>query len=292
VKVSPKITSTKIGSESWEWIPQDFECFLEELKAIEEHCHAIRHIPIYRGQSDRKWLLDSTFVRSCKQIIFGISPLAKLSKDFRLSPEHQQIVGNLFLFKFGRATIPSQELYQLQNQQGIDAWFEWMKRLQQYSEEDKLPLKGTFLMDWTRKPEVAVYFSNKNRIGEGAVWISDITATGKTLQMITVGEMLDKMHKAIANNESLGIPLMFHPKKEIASERASNQGAVYFAQMDLRVDLSEIWSFYENEKNIDENIFIKLVLPATVSNEECAKWLEEKGITRNFLFPDEPINEE
>jgi hypothetical protein len=52
--------SFSIGSESWEWIPQDFECFLEELKAIGEHCDAIGHIPIYRELSNRKWLLDST----------------------------------------------------------------------------------------------------------------------------------------------------------------------------------------------------------------------------------------
>jgi serine/threonine protein kinase len=54
---------------------------------------------------------------------------------------------------------------------------------------------------------------------------------------------------------------------------------------------TNIWSLYERENNIDENIFIKLVLPATVSNKECTKWLEEKGITKSFLFPDEIIKE-
>lgn len=57
--------------------------------------------------------------------------------------------------------------------------------------------------------------------------------------------------------------------------------------MDLRVDLSEIWSLYEEKNKIGEQVFIKLVLPATVSNEECTRWLESKGITRRFLFPDE-----
>lgn len=115
--------------------------------------------------------------------------------------------------------------------------------------------------------------------------------TGKTLQTIPVAEILGKMKGKILNNEGVGIPLMFHPGKQIACERASNQGAVYFAQMDLRVDLSEIWSLYERENNIDENIFIKLVLPATASSKECTKWLEEKGVTRGFLFPDEIIKE-
>ncbi|MBE0426764.1 MAG: hypothetical protein IBX72_08960 [Nitrospirae bacterium] len=55
--------------------------------------------------------------------------------------------------------------------------------------------------------------------------------------------------------------------------------------MDLRVDLSEIWSLYEKKNKIGEQIFVKLVLPAA-SNEECTRWIESKGTTRRFLFPD------
>jgi len=276
-----------IDKEPWEWIPQNFNDFLEELYTIKDHGKDKGHLLIYRGHSNTNWLLDSTFVRFCKEHIFGIQQSAKLKKDFRLSIEHQQIVGNLLLFKFGIATMPSQELFEYERLYGIDPWFEWLRRLQQYSKDDISPLKGTFIIDWTVKPEVAIYFSNHNRTGDGAVWICDATVTGKTLQTITVAEILDKMKEGILNNKSLGIPLMFHPKQQIASERASNQGAVYFAQMDLRVDLSEIWGIYEKEKNVNENVFIKLVLPATVLNEECTRWFESKGITRRFLFPDE-----
>jgi hypothetical protein len=275
-----------MGIAPWEWIPKDFDNFLKELYAIKDHCDKREHLGIYRGQSNRNWLLDSTFVRFCKENIFGIPQSAKLKEDFRLSLEHQQIVGNLLFFKCG-AVIPSPELFKVERLHGIDPWFELLKRLQQYSEEDVLPLKGTFIMDWTTKPEVAIYFSNYARSDDGAVWVCDATVTGKTLQVTTVSEILDKMKKRLLNNECLGgIPLMFHPKRQIACERASNQGAVYFAQMDLRVDLSEIWSLYERENNIDENVFIKLVLPATASAEECTNWLEEKGITKSFLFPD------
>lgn len=282
----PKLSSTVIGSEPWEWIPQNFDNFLEELFSIKDHGNDRGHLLIFRGHSNKNWLLDSTFVRFCKEHIFGIQESTKLKEDFRLSIEHQQIVGNLLLFKFGIA-IPSQELFEYERLYGIDPWFEWLRRLQQYSENDVLPLKGTFIMDWTTKPEVAIYFSNYYRSGDGAVWVCDATVTGKTLPTITVAEILDKMKEGILNSKSLGIPLMFHPEQQIASERASNQGAVYFAQMDLRVDLSEIWSIYEKEKNVTENVFIKLVLPATISNEECTRWLESKGITRRFLFPDE-----
>jgi hypothetical protein len=247
---------------------------------------------IYRGQSNRNWLLDSTFVRFCKEYIFGIPQSAKLKEDFRLSSEHQQIVGNLLFFKFG-TIIPSPELFEVERLHGIDPWFELLKILQQYSEKDDiLPLKGTFIMDWTTKPEVAIYFSNYDRSGDGAVWVCDATVTGKTLQRIPVAQILDKMKDKVLNNESIGLPLIFYPKKQIACERASNQGAVYFAQMDLRVDLSEIWNHYERERNADENVFIKLVLPASASSQECTKWLEERGITKSFLFPDKSIKEE
>jgi hypothetical protein len=280
MKIRPTSKSTKIGATPGEWIPEDFDNFLKELYAIKDHCDKREHLVIYRGQSNRNWLLDSTFVRFCRKYIFGISQSAKLMEDFRLSLEHQQIVWNLLFYKFG-AIISSPELVELERLPGIDPWFELLKRLQQYSEKDEIShLKGTFIMDWTTKPEVAIYFSNYDRTGDGAVWVCDATLTGKTLATRPVTK------ERILNNESIGIPLMFHPQKQTVCERASNQGAVYFAQMDLRVDLSEIWSLYEGEKNIDENVFIKLVLPATASTEECTNWLEEKGITKSFLFPD------
>jgi hypothetical protein len=287
MKIRPISKSTKMGSAPWEWIPEDFDNFLKELYTIKDHCDKREHLVIYRGQSNRNWLLDSTFVRFCREYIFGIPQSAKLKEDFRLSLEHQQIVWNLLFYKFG-AIISSPELFEVERLPGIDPWFEVLKRLQQYSEKDDiLPLKGTFIMDWTTKPEVAIYFSNYDRSGDGAVWACDATLTGKTHQTRPVTEIFDKIKEKILNNESIGLPLIFHPQKQIVSERASNQGSVYFAQMDLRVDLSEIWSLYEREQKIDENVFIKLVLPATVSNEECKKWLKEKGVTRRFLFPDE-----
>lgn len=287
MNVKPELSSTVIGSEPWEWIPQNFDNFLEELFSIKDHGNDRGHLLIFRGHSNKNWLLDSTFVRFCKEHIFGIQQSAKLKEDFRLSIEHQQIVGNLLLFKFGIA-IPSQKLFEYERLYGIDPWFEWLRRLQQYSENDVLPLKGTFIIDWTVKPEVAIYFSNYNRTGDGAVWICDATVTGKTLQTITVAEILDKMKEGILNNKSLGVPLIFHPKKKIANERPTNQGAIYVAQMDLRVDLSEIWSLYQEENKIGEQVFVKLVLPKA-TNMKCSKWLENRGITRSFLFPDETM---
>lgn len=282
--LSPKLKSTNFGNRPWEWIPNTFEDFLAELQFAETQCKEQGHLVLYRGHRDRKWLLDSTFVRSCKKSVFGIEPWQTLRfEDFRMSVRHQQIVLNLFFFKFDFVARPSPELFDLSDRTGVDPWFEFMKRLQQYPGEDPTYFKGTFVIDWTRKLDVATYFANDSREGEGAVWICDATATGKTLQVLPVEKIMQRMAEMGERDTSLGIPLIFHPKKQIAQQRAANQDAVYVAQMDLRVDLSEVWNNLQNVQA--EKILIKMILPAG-TNEECARYLNEKGITRNFIFPD------
>jgi hypothetical protein len=131
---------------------------------------------------------------------------------------------------------------------------------------------------------VALYFANKNREGEGAIFICDATATGKTQQIKPMGEILDKM-RAIGNSgKALGIPLLFCPKKQIACERARNQQAIYFAQIDLRCDLESIWKIQEQSLE-GEKIIFKIVLPSG-SQDDANKYIEEKGISYDFLFPD------
>jgi hypothetical protein len=68
----------------------------------------------------------------------------------------------------------------------------------------------------------ARYFSNENRNGDGSVYTCDATATGKTLQNIPVGEILDKMNESGNAVNALGGPLMFHPSHQILNQRAKN----------------------------------------------------------------------
>ena len=94
---------------------------------------------------------------------------------------------------------------------------------------------------------------------------------------------MKRMAELGERDESLGIPLIFHPRKQIAKKKAANQDAVYVAQMDLRVDLSKVW---DNLQNLQaERILIKLVLPVG-TEQECTRYLNEKGMTEDFLFPD------
>lgn len=193
---------------------------------------------------------------------------------------------NLFLLKFGTLVHPSKELSALEALRGIDPWFELMRRIQQHPDEMQdgpFLIRGTNIIDWTKSSDIALYFANDSRNGDGAVYICDATATGKTLQIIQVGEIIDKMNKDGNEGKALGVPLMFHPARQILNQRAKNQQAIYFAQMELRVDLETIWR--EQEKMLaNETIVLKLVLPSG-TEVEAKGHLSGKGITAEFLYP-------
>ena len=130
---------------------------------------------------------------------------------------------------------------------------------------------------------MALFFANENRNGDGSLYICDGTATGKALQVIPVGKILEKMDEDGNGGKALGIPLMFSPARQILNQRAKNQQAIYFAQMELRIDLETIWR--EQEKQLrNETIVLKLVLPSD-SEPQVEEYLLKKGITVEFLFP-------
>jgi FRG domain len=217
--LKPLIPSTAFGAVGWEWVPADWLSFVRELEGVAEQGRGLDHLLLFRGQRDSAWLLDSTFARECKKHLFGIDKEHRLSSALDVRFEHQRLVTERLLFKFGVATRPSEELFTLEAANGIDAWFEWMKHLQQYPEEDQPHpqlgfenwyLLGTFIMDWTRDQNVALYFANgRTRSGDGALWVVDASATGKTLHRDrSVRSILDQMKTASQRGESLGVPLL------------------------------------------------------------------------------------
>ena len=282
IKIAPICQSTKLGFDPHVWIPASFENFLLELDHIATSCSGNDPLPLFRGQADRAWLLDSTFVRTCKKRLFDVPAHSKISDSVRQPIVYHMVLLNLLLLKFGVLVQPSQQLKHLENEHGIDAWFELLRKCQQYPADDHPQFKGTFVLDWTRSQDVALFFANKDRIGDGAIWICDAVATGKSLQTIKVESILDLMHEKGNAGNALGVPLIFSPKKQIKQERANNQQAVYIAQMELRYDLAEMWSAQEKK---DERIFIKLILPAG-TEKDCGAYLEKKAITEKLIFPD------
>ncbi len=280
--ITPKHLNTQVNPDTKEWIPQSFAAFLDEL----QHIRVIRadSLLLYRGHRERDWVLDSTFVRSCKQALLGLPSEARLSEFVANSIELHYSLLNLLLLKYGVLVRPSRELEDIAENDGIDAWFELMKRYQQYPEEDLAHLKGSHILDWSQSPDIALYFANLNRNREGAVFVCDATAAGNVLQVQLVGHILDEMKREGNAGQALGCPLLFHPNTQIKCDRAKNQQAVYFAQMDMRFDLEISWRAVENE-NGGKAILVKLVIPSG-SNAEVQSYLQDKGIVDAFLFPD------
>jgi|CXWL01.1.fsa_nt_gi hypothetical protein len=284
--VVPALSSTVVHESEKEWVPRSFGDFLHELQNLERLFNREDSLLVFRGHRKREWLLDSTFVRSSKSKLFGLEDHSKFSRYLSGSLDLHRALLNLFLLKFGILVRPSAELTDLESSRGIDPWFELMKRIQQHPDERQdgpFLIRGTNILDWTKSSDIALYFANDNRDADGAVYICDATATGKTRQIIPVGRILEKMDEDGNAGKALGVPLMFHPAHQILNQRAKNQQAIYFAQMDLRVDLETIWREQERMPG-NEKIVIKLVLPAGTESE-AKEYLLGKGITSEFLYP-------
>jgi len=290
-KISPICSNTVVGSDSHEWVPRNFEDFLKELDHVVKSCRGGN--PLFRGHADSRWLLESSFVRTCKKLLFDIEPHIRPSKEIRGSSGYHRALFRLLLLKYDVLVKPSVELRNLENK-GIDSMFELMKRFQQYPQEDKTTLKGTSFLDWSQNQNVGLFFANfnanehcvKDRQADGALFICDKAATGKTLQTIKVDRIIELMNEKdndADNYEGFGCPLLFYPEVQKLCQRTNNQDAIYWAQMDLRYDLEYMWKLQEKNSNKTDYIFIKLVLPYE-SRDECAKYLIAQGITHSNLF--------
>lgn len=294
-KLKPLCSNTIVGLYGHEWSPSNFDDFIKELEHLINACPGGN--PIFRGHTDRIWLLESTFVRTCKKILLDLESHIRPSDEVRKSVEYNQALFGILLLKYDVLVKPSQELKVLEREQDIDALFELMKRLQQYPEEDKSILKGTFFLDWTQSKDVGLFFTNfdankgysKIREHDGALFICDKTAARKTLMRrndkpIRVEEIINLMVKATHENKAFGCPLLFYPPKQIQSLQANRQDVIYWAQMDLRYDLEDIWKQQEVAENRKERIFIKLILPNGTQND-CEDYLNTRGVTHEYLFP-------
>lgn len=279
----PVCETTKIHFRTGEWLPQSFADCLVELEALKRMSPDAGAL-LYRGHADRKWRLDSTFVRTVKAKLLDMAPTDGFAEHVRQSGDLNAMLSSLLLLKFGSFAGPTSELLAAEAEHGIDAWFELMKRFQQYPNEDMRELKGTNLVDWSRSSDIALYFANERRKDSGALFVCDATATGKTLQVVPVAKILAKLRDQVMNGLPNGRPLLFSPSRQIAYQRAKNQQAVYFAQMELRLDLLELWRLQEQEMP-DEAIVLKMVLPPG-SQKECAAYLESKGIDESFVYPE------
>lgn len=274
---------TKVDDCGHTWIPSSFPDFLQELAHLATLCTGMCPLPLYRGHADRHWLLESTLARSCKKFILGLDPSDRIGQRVQESMAYHRVVLNILLLKYGVIMRPPNE-----DAAGHDTWHELMRDLQQYPKRDHHHFQGTFYLDWTRSPDVAIFFANLDRRTDGALWVCDAGATGKTLQLMQVGEILDRMNEHCNKLEpdAPGCPLFFRPEPQTPNERALRQQAEYVAQMDLRYDLASAWRSQEAAGNSRGQIYVKLILP-NGTQQECSSYLMWKGMTESWLFPRE-----
>lgn len=281
-RISPLLNSTSVSPDGHEWLPTNFDAFLQELQHIVAACSGDDPAPLFRGQSDYSWPLECTFVRNFISRVFSLTDYRVLTKQIRRSVAFHKSVLSMLLLKFGVIGKPSDEAFEREKGTNIDPWYESLKYCQQYPENDHF-IQGTFLTDWTTSHDIAIYFANDGRTETGAVWICDSPETGKTLQVKKLGEILEVMNARNFSDQPAGVPLLFHPSVQTFQPRAANQRPVYVAQMDYRCDIADYWVTQELALG-GRLIFIKLILPPG-SSEACNVYLSSKGITREVVYP-------
>lgn len=285
--IKPSLNSTKVSPDFHEWIPSSFGNFLHEMEHIISLCEGT---PYYRGITDYEWLLDSTFVRNCISYLFKLPDYQSLNLKIRQSIHFHRALASLLFIKLRTMYNLSAEIIDRGKKDDIDPWFEFLKNLQQYPEQDFF-IKGTFIIDWTFSKDIALYFATydggkeRRRIRHkpGALWICDAKATGKTQPREKLREILNLMETPKFLDCLGNEPLIFYPAKQTLQPRALNQDPIYISQMDFRYDLADIWVTMERQRN--NRIFIKLITPLDTQNE-FANYLETRGISEDHVYPE------
>ncbi|NGX56071.1 MAG: hypothetical protein K1060chlam5_00305 [Candidatus Anoxychlamydiales bacterium] len=285
----PKLESTIISDNNYEWKPASFKDLLIELEHIEKQ---INEAFLFRGHRRSDWLLESTFARSLKeQNKMAVTDL--YPEELINDVIHQHQCAKHYLDKMDCILI-NPELQKSEKEQGIDSYFEFHRHHQQNPEDPKLsdikPL-GTCFIDFSYNWKVALFFANLNRNEneEGSLFMVRQKAIGKALQRnVLFKDVLHTLKDCLKNNSNKmygQLPLLIYPEKQINNlldSKPKRQEAIYFAQMDFRIDLELSWALLAQKTG--KQVFVKLVLPKD-SFEEIDKFLKEQGITQEYLFP-------
>jgi len=286
----PLSSTTKVFSTAteWAWKPDSFENCLRELEYASAILSDANHLILYRGQRDISWLIESTIARSLKQKWFGVPDGHSFNQRAKNTFELHRLLASAVLWKFGHVMGPHPDLLaEEQKEPELDALFELMKRLQQHpkKEADWAELPGTPLVDWSLSSDIGLFFANRDRKSSqaGAVFILDATELGPIQMKKKVAEILQILEETL-HDRSPGLPLLFCPPKQTMMLRATRQEARYFAHMDLRFDLSEIWRIHE--QNIGKRVLLKLILPAG-TEAAIANYLNQKGLNENHVMINE-----
>lgn len=276
-RIDPSMRSTTIIDEHT-WRPDSSSSLRVECAHL--HAHASRAADpaptvLYRGHRDSTWTLDSTFARWAT----GRFDTSTRESYFDLA--------RLFLDHFGGAYGPSAELCQAAaDHDGVDEWFELMKRIQQHNEDqefDGVNAIGTNLMDWSMNLDVALSFASLQPSADGSVFLFDAQAAGTILIQQPYRQILNRWSAALDAGEMHGTPLLFCPRRQLADARANRQEARYLAQIDLRGPVDMVWAQQEQERPEGGRIWHRLLISPAVK-AELREELTQKGLNYESLM--------
>lgn len=290
---SPKNPETKaVGPRGNIWRPESLEALLDEIQSLVAEAEDADRFLLWRGQASAKWLLESKFFRNVKQKVLGFESGQSPTKHALASPWYSRALRSLLLWKFGTMSGPSVELRELERKKpGIDAWFEYLRRVQQYQEEDVVTssncLCGANLLDFSRSFEAALWFALEENEAdmEPALYVYDPTEAGPVLSTSKIETMLVQLGTDPEPESAPHQPMIFSPVMQIANDRVKAQEAIYVAQMAPEHSLEGVWVQREDSVEGGGRIFIKFVLNKDLK-EQVRNWLAANSVTYESIYPD------
>lgn len=237
-------------------------------------------VVLFRGQSDSTWTIRSTFARNCEGRF-------DVSDQWYGNQIHQA-----YLDKFGGELGPSKELLAAADTDGIDPWFELMKRMQQHPDEfhstGRIP--GTNLLDWTQEIDVALAFAAENPWNDGVLLVLDTVACGRIFVPKPMLWVLETMQSRLNDGQVAGLPQLYCPPKQLRYQRVDRQRPYYVAQMDLRFPLEEVLA--KREAATHPHLILRCLIVTSKVKREIDEDLARRGRSREWLLEMEPSNAE
>lgn len=232
---------------------QDFQNIVSQIQYGRIPFIGEQYQELYRGQSKNSYQLKSGISRFAK----SISELKKLEEDLII--DFKKLVSNI---SNDRAIIHlTDKIVDYENE------WRWLEQMQHF----RIP---TRLLDWSLKPEIALYFASEcNETEIGQFWIYKTPLDWSCDDHFEINPYQDNLN--IISNSSFHVEEKY--KDKIAEHRRAFQAGKFSIQ-----------DFNKNFEPLEEQIQIKnLILKYTInpdSKKDLLRELSKQNITKDSIY--------